>query len=262
MADQSWQELERGKDIWKQHAWFYRLLRGFVLVGIGVLIGHAIYAKAEQQEAYWINVFTSVLGIAATVLILDELNRKRLEDEYKRQLVDDAASTSNEIAKNGVHQLRRKEWLIGDNGLLVGEDLQSANLKEALLLDANLQHANLLDAKLQKANLLNAKLQNASLYGAKLDDARLEWAQMQRADLSAAQIIRTNLKGANLKDANLNGAILIDPEFDPDTTLPNGNKWGFRTDYSYMRRFTDHYHPDFWEPEWVKEQPGYNNFTY
>ena len=76
---------------------------------------------------YQINLFTDVISIAVTVLILDELNRRRserdAENALKRQLVDDAASTSNEIAKNAVHQLRRKGWLEGENGLLKGKQI-------------------------------------------------------------------------------------------------------------------------------------------
>src|SRR5664279_3826006 len=170
---------EKIRRIWADNRLFYKLLGAAALVGIGVLVGRWIYAAPDAQQAwsYGVNLYTSIISIGVTVLILDELNRRRskrdAEVELKRQLVDDAASTSNPIAVNAVHQLSRKGWLQGDNGLLKGADLRLANLQQAFLLDANLKGARLIDANLQEANLIAANLQNATLSHARLQGAIL-----------------------------------------------------------------------------------------
>ena len=105
---------EEIKAIWanEKYRLFYKLLGAAVLIGIGAWIGRLIYATPEADQAwgYGVNLFTSIISTAATVLILDELAERRAdrkaEQALKRQLVDDAASISNEIAKNAVHQTR------------------------------------------------------------------------------------------------------------------------------------------------------------
>src|SRR4051794_9185190 len=94
--DEDWRNREIKPD--KDYAWLMRVTRGAVLIGIGILIGMILFADSTSRQAYVINVFTGILGLGATALIFDELGRKRNEDELKRQLVIDAASTSNPIA--------------------------------------------------------------------------------------------------------------------------------------------------------------------
>src|SRR5262249_726 len=148
MADNEKTRDEEIRGIWKQYGAFYRLVGAIALIALGVVIGRLVYAapEAEQAWGYGVNLFTSVLSAALTVLILDDLNRRRAkqeaENDLKRQLVDDAASVSNEIAKNAVHQLFRKGWLTGENGLLKNAPLFRANLEGAILYNANLENAN------------------------------------------------------------------------------------------------------------------------
>ncbi|MFN8451030.1 MAG: hypothetical protein U0521_21245 [Anaerolineae bacterium] len=65
------------KGIWARYGWFYRLLRGAVLIGVGVLIGMLIYAEPQVRADYVMNLFVTALNLGATALIFDELNRKR-----------------------------------------------------------------------------------------------------------------------------------------------------------------------------------------
>ena len=152
----------------KEYAWLMRVTRGAVLIGIGILIGMILFADPASRQSYVVNVFTRVLGLGATALIFDELNRKRSQDDLKRQLVDDAASTSNEIAKNAVHQIERKKWLRSKDGLLKGKNLFGANLVDAEFIEANLQETNFNVASLQSAKLWLANLRGANLHGANL----------------------------------------------------------------------------------------------
>src|SRR5664279_1486056 len=106
---------DKTKEIWanENYRLFYKLLGAAALVGIGVLAGRWIY-EGHDPWGYGINVFTSVISTIATILIVDQFAERRAdrkaEEAYKRQLVDDAASLSHEVAVNAVHQLRRKRW--------------------------------------------------------------------------------------------------------------------------------------------------------
>lgn len=287
MAEQKagWDET---KAIWAKpdNRLFYKLLGAAVLVGIGVLVGRAIYAAPEADQAwgYGVNLFTGVISTAATVLILDQLAERRAdrkaEEALKEQLKLDAASTSNPVAVNAVHQLWRRNWLRGENGLLQGADMTSARLQGATLMGANLRGANFTTTNLQGANIGRANLQAAILWnsylpeaflgGANLEGAYLNGANLAKTDLSTAilkdadfvkanlqetNLFDANLQGANLFEANLQGALLgidlLPARFDESTILPDGQRWSSDLD---MRRYTDPDYPGFWQPEWVKQQ--------
>ncbi|WP_369780641.1 pentapeptide repeat-containing protein [Streptomyces sp. R33] len=97
-------------------------------------------------------------------------------------------------------------------------DLQSANLREAVLTRADLRNAfmfvaDLSDADLGRARLDGAVLRNAKLFHARLgvadlSDADLSGARLGGADLSDAKLGRANLASAYLGDANLRSADL------------------------------------------------------
>ena len=227
------------KQMWRDYRFFYRMLLYAVLIGVGVLIGRAIYAApgVGQEWGYGVNLFTGVLSTAATVLILDQLAERRAdrkaEEALKRQLVDDAASLSHEIAINAIHQISRKGWLEGESGILKEADLSRVNLREARLDSANLQkarlfgtileetkmnHANLQEAHLDRAEAKEVDLSNSNLQRAYLLETDLQGADLFEADLRGAHLRRANLQGArlgfaNLQDADLNKASLIDAQF-------------------------------------------------
>ena len=183
--------------------------------------------------------------------------------------MDDAASLSHEVAINAVYQLRRKGWLVGENGALKGADLSNAKLQGVDLHEANLQgtslawadlrDANLWGANLGKSLLQEANLQGSNLLSANLQKADLQEAKLQGADFRATQLQRAKLliaemQGVDLTMANLQGARLgwnsppgrldavFPAELDKSTKLPDGSLWTPETD---IRRFTDPAHPDF-----------------
>lgn len=249
------------RKIWHDNHLFYKLLGAAVLIGVGMLLGRIIYATpdADQAWGYGVNIYTSVISTAVTVLILDELNRRRskreakaeAEAEYQQQLIDDAASSSNEVAKNAVHQIRRKDWLYGENGLLKGADLGKANLQNVDLSSANLRSTHLSEANLQEANLRGAQLQRSALVATNFRDANLaevnlRGAWLLDADLQNANLTLSWLEGASFNRADLQGAILAGADFSEVTRLPDGTYWTPGTD---MSRFTDPKHPDFWRSD-------------
>lgn len=206
--------MEEIRQIHRDYRLFYQILGGIILVGIGVLIGAILFS---DDDGYVVNVYTEILSIGITVLFIDRLYRyreeKNAEKRLKEQLIRDAASISNEIAKNAIYQIRRhnKQWLIGENGILKGANLEYANLSGADLREANLQDAILHNANLESALFSRANLQNAfipfsNLRGAALDTTKCTNADMIHINLSQARILGVDFSGARLEQANFREA--------------------------------------------------------
>ncbi len=238
------------RQIWKDYRFFYQVFGGLVLVGIGIAIGGVLFAA--DSFGYSMNVYMNVLSVLVTVFVIDLLNRRRDERrdlrQLQEQLVRDASSLSNDVALNAIHQLRKRNWLRRQSGILKGVDLGGANLQSAYLPLANLAGASLARANLQGANLASADLQGASLWNANLEGANLEMA-----NLGGVNMEHTGLHKASLANANLAGAILVGAILDEATILPDRTYWMSETD---LKRFTDPKHPNFWRSEHLSS-PAY-----
>ncbi len=243
---------------------------GVILLTLAVITGVAGYRSLHTSfdlgaflADYYANASTELTSIAITVLLIDNLNRRRDErvsrehelEQLRRQL----GSRVNEIASHAAEELRAEGWLT--DGTLQGDDLRFADLDRAELWDADLQgvnlqwarlrRTNLTDANLVGTNLMQTTLQDARLAGADLMqahlvDARLSHANLQGARLNHADLTGARLEGARLQDADLSGAVLTRAVFDARTTLPDNSKWSEAVD---LARFTDLQHPDFWQRE-------------
>jgi uncharacterized protein YjbI with pentapeptide repeats len=276
-----WDEI---RQIHIQYTNFYRIFGSFILILLSILIGHI---KFQPDTGYAVNIYTELISIGATVLIIDALNRQRDEwrqlQDTKNRLIMEAGSTSNETAKNGVHQLSKRGWLVGDNSLLCGKDLRGANLQGAnfqikelieivngqgyverihtanlqgvQLMTANLSKANLCSVDLRGAYLVAADLEGASLWQANLSSADLYHADFQNAilcnaSLQDARLMRANLKGADLRNTILVGSDLTEAKFDETTILPDtpiGGEINFWSSITDMKKYTDANHPEFWQ---------------
>lgn len=299
---------------------------GLIMLGLSLCTGifgyillHSTFDLLTFIEDFYANISAELGSIAITVIVIDQLQRRReqreRENEEKARLVREAGSRDYSTATSAIQQLREKGWLTGDSGVLRGaklecadlhtENLNNANLRGAVLAGANLAGAGLCGAELQmsslqfanlnlayfwkstspqlntnlygvdlrsatlqgtdftscnleKANLTGARAQAAIFTHANLKDTRLRNANLQDANfhltnLEGADLQFSHLEGANLRDANLRGAKLTGVRYDSWTELPdhkddNHAFW----DNTDMRRYTDPAHPDFWQPEWVK----------
>ena len=188
---------EEIRDIHKRYRWFYGLAVGAIVLIISILIGAAW--SGDENRSYQMNLVTEVIGIGATVFIINRLYEYRDRENLKRRLVREAGSRANAIAISAIDQLREEGWLTGDNGLLKGLDLSGANLKNADLSEANLRWTNLKEADLRSAKLI----------GTDLRDTDLRFADLKNADLSQAKLNSAKLFGANLQEAKLFGANLL-----------------------------------------------------
>jgi uncharacterized protein YjbI with pentapeptide repeats len=142
------------------------------------------------------------------------------EEELQRILADHKTWIETRAVIGAKADLSRVDLRFADlqAGVLVGAnlqeaDLEGADLERADLQFANLQATNLADANLREANLRGANLkrghlQSANLQGAFLLGAGLQSAALSSADLQAAVLTRANLQNADLSGVNLGEAVL------------------------------------------------------
>lgn len=246
------------------------------IAGIGLLIlslvlGISGYVRLHGHfdlmtflNDYYANISTELGSIAITVVIIDHLARWRdkyeEENRARRELIVQLHSTDPVTVLNVMNQIRALGWLF-DNSLQA-TDLSRVNFQGFQLDEAQLQNVNFEKANLQGVSLAKANLQLANLYRTDFANAKL-WG----TDLEGAILDDANLRGADMRGANLRNVKFVHPDklqvsnldyshrakytCDENTILPDGTKWISETN---MRRYTDPEHPDFWQPDWVKEQ--------
>lgn len=187
---------------WKVGVVLLALALGSGLYGYGQIHGGPIQFGTFLSDFY-ANISSELASIAITVLIIDNLNRRRevreakaRAEERKRQQEEDLklallrrlASSVNAEAKRAAEELRDHGWLF--DGTCVGANLTKADLKDAYLSRANLEKARLFRADLRGANLYKA-----NLAGVKLNGADLRGASMALVDLTDANMPGCNLEG-------------------------------------------------------------------
>ena len=133
-----------------------------------------------------------VTGLAFAVIVINELNRRRADLQYKRDILDQIGSDVNDAALEALRIARKNGWLF--DGSLRGLDLRSAALKGAFLVGAALEGVDLRGVNLEGVNFRNANLKGADL----------EWASLENTNLASA-----NLEGAYLMWANLESTSLV-----------------------------------------------------
>ncbi len=249
MAEYSENRMTEIQAIYRRFADVYRIGGGLTLVLIGVWIGSFVF-----NDGYATNVYTEMLSIFVTVLVLDRLNEWRSIGQRKQALIREASSRDNSTALNAVDWLRAESWLTveDDTPLLLGKKLSRASLHNAYLYEAHLENTNL-----YKADLSDADLSKANIYDSFL----------HRAVLTGTSLYGTDLRKAVLWNAQLRGAKYIETViFNEQTVLPDakplydqGGKHRINAEGHYiydkywspdvdMTRYTDPNHPDFWEP--------------
>ena len=224
------------KKLWHDEKFVYQILGGLVLVGIGVWIGLRLFGG---DPGYATNLYTEVLSISMTVLVVDLLARRREEQReearfkqreearlkqredvwLKRNLIVPMGSQVTDTAVSAANELLVRGWLV--DGSLKGANLMELPASEdgpdqcqppgGSVYAADLQGAFLSQVNLREAGLRSAKLPRAELW-----NANLEAADFWCADLQGANLARANLGGAILLSANLQGADLSDAWFDED----------------------------------------------
>lgn len=184
-----------------------------------IVAGVTVFFAAEPGS-FWHDLWPEMISTGGAVLGIDELNRRRSAQEYKRGIIRQMASRSNDFALDAARIAKDERWfydgslkkinlqganLVGADfreANLTGGDFTFANLSKAYLFDANFAEARLLRANLAEATLTFANLKGAYLLGADLTNTA-----MQYVNLSDAYLTDANFEGADLQYANLSGAI-------------------------------------------------------
>lgn len=158
-----------------------------------------------------------------------------------------------------------------------GSDIYDTSFARAILenvrfynldngIGAVLRHVVFNGATLKQCDFTNTTLQHNCFANSKLESCNFTNASISQAVFHNARLNECNFDGTILEDVDFSGAYLIHckfPNLTPLTmmfgklTLPDGTLWDDSTD---MTRFTDPSHPEFWEPDWVKEaKPSSSN---
>lgn len=260
--DAHWQEI---RTIHRDYKFFYQIGGGIVLVLLGIWIGSKLFGG---DAGFATNIYTEVLSIVVTVFVLNTFAKRREVHQLQQQLIRNAASTSNEIAKDAIHQMDKSSLLIGEKGLLQGQRLWNANLNGAYMPGANLKNADLSYSNMSNAYLFETDMRSAylegvdftkaELFGAKfsgayLGHAKLIEAHLESADLSDTDLEEVDFSGADLTNAFMYKALLSDTIFNEHTILPDGTHWTPATD---MDEFTDLDLPENYVLKWVLVKKG------
>lgn len=201
--DSRWREI---RNIHAEYAFFYQLSASALVLIIGILIGFAIF---PSDNGYKANLYTSILSVVVTVLVIDRLNERRAKKQLINQLILNLASPDNSIALHALWELQKRD-LLGD-GSLNGAMLFGANLKGAVFYWYKQERDP--DGDGYSIGMEHAQLRNVILTGANLQEAELTWCDLGGSDLSRtnlkiAQLFMTNLNHADLSDADLENANL------------------------------------------------------
>lgn len=237
-----------------------------------VLVGVATFAVLyelgrrfiDPGDAYSLNVWTEILGVMATILIVNtwyqNRDERRRNQEMRARLLNDAIYPDSSIAQKAFYDMRVSGMTIGKKSVLRGANLFRANPGKVILNFARMERAFMWSADFSGSTFTDAILDDADIQGAKLAKtdlkrASIRNANLENADLSGADLIGADLTGANLLNADLKNVhyfihwlndpeeILADPDYFRQLILPNGCEAIENTDFS---RFTDPKHKRFW----------------
>lgn len=210
------------------------LLAGLIVIAIGHIFQNGLFDLLGLWDTMWANIGAEALSIAATVLVIDRLNRRRASDEERNELIWNTQNSDNTIAVRSFMQLKRLGWLDKEEPTLRcsfnRSRLESLELRNVNLSQFNFMQADLTYADLRFSNLEQANMQRARMRFSKLMNCDLRQANLQAADLGYSVLREADLRGANLSGANLTQAKLRRATIDEHTklsnvTLPNGKTY-------------------------------------
>lgn len=211
-----------------QHVWGWvvdRDSRSSVAIDSIALAIMLLGIATINGEGWASNLGAELIGIGATILIVDRLYSIRNTQREKSRIISQMRSPSNDIALWALAVATAESWLY--DGTLQGINLQGVELQNANLGGANLQGTDLVRANLQRAWLTSANLKDTCLNAADLRMAdfvhtMLDGASMYNVDLRCANLRAANLRGAKLSGDSLqlegalyNFATIWPDDFDP-----------------------------------------------
>jgi hypothetical protein len=205
-------EGEFGFREWTENWLFWRLITaryGLQLTAgalgvVGTVV--SVWLLSRDRDGVLGNLAAEIIGIAATVLVIQALAEARQRRSRLSELLALLASGSRDLGLAAVAELTNNGGLY--DGAVAGARLEEANLEGAKLDRADLENVHLTNAVLRKALLRAANLGGALLHGADFGGAVLEGASLRGATLAGANLRGAHCAGANFEDADLSGALV------------------------------------------------------
>jgi uncharacterized protein YjbI with pentapeptide repeats len=198
-------------------AWFILVL-GIGLLLVGVCIQHPgiPITFATLMPNFYENACITLVGIALTVLIIDNLNRRRDDRLEKIRLIRDMGCGDNGIALRAVVEITENKlhW----KGFLCNRHFSCARLAGAQLMSADLSYSSFHNADFTGANLYGSKLRRTCFWHAQMSNV-----DFRNADLTDADFIYADLTHALVTQMQLQSAYRL-----LGVRLPNGKIYNGR----------------------------------
>ena len=194
----------------------YRYLGGAIVAVLLLLTGFFLFT---DRDNYLMNLYTEVSGVIVTIVFVNSYlhsqSERRHEKELKDRLLREVRSPESAIARHALHEIRDREMLTGDNGLLRGQKLSGVKWKKGQLTRANLEAAYLPNSNLKNAVLDKAQFSGATLWFAKFDGiqcfvgANYRNAKMNHASITNSYLYFVDYSHANLQEADFSRSNLF-----------------------------------------------------
>ncbi len=208
-------------------------LRIIQAIALLLIVAGVTVFFVTEPGTFWHDLWPNMVSTCGVILGIDELNRRRSAQEYKRDIIRQMASRSNDFALDAARIAKDEGWL--EDGSLAKYSFKSANLA-----GADLWRANFTEGFLWEANLTGSQLSNASLARALLMRANFTGAHLLFADFTNAQLNQATFTGASLWGACFVGADLSSANF----TETNPREANFREAlYSNNTQWPDDFDP-------------------
>jgi hypothetical protein len=94
---------------------FYRIGGGLTVIIVLVIIGSWVFGQnqfklAETMLGYITNVATEALSVVATIIVVDQLSRRRAQEERKVILFEQAKWHYSDMSANALEKVQKAGW--------------------------------------------------------------------------------------------------------------------------------------------------------
>jgi uncharacterized protein YjbI with pentapeptide repeats len=270
---------------------------GFIMLVFAIGLGVWGYSRLHSHfdlevflQDFYANLTGELGSIGITVIVIDQLNRRREKTEQQRREIEDFKRLQRqyEVRLRHVRNPTDMRSLLIEmdvlnvlNGSdLAGLDLKGINLgkpapgtildpvwpvswdrqpgridlRKTKLDSTNFEGGSLKSVDLREVHALHTNFKDADLSFADLSSAFFGYAYMSGANLTEANLEATRFSYSTLSEANFTNANLRNVDFHRTSlygvVLPDGS---ILTDSNseQIARFTDPNHPHFWQPKWL-----------
>lgn len=189
---------------------------------IGIVIGNTDpNAFNLQTWRFLVSLAPEMVGMAFAVVVIDELNQLRLEQQEKKALILQMSSPMNLVATEAVRILHAHGWL--SDGSLIGVKLEGvSNLEGAGLWKANLRKGSFIHTNFSKTAFFKVDMEEADLGGANLSKAYLFMTNLRHTHLYKVNFRGACFQGVDMTGADLSDASLENVYYDAMTIWPDG----------------------------------------